>query len=258
MASLWEMAKGTCGQLAYYVAPGSSPPSVAMSTAVLCHGFPVEPDSASRTGRSYPALADRLAQESGWRVLTGCLRGVGPSEGDFSLSGWLEDLGSLTERATQLAAGGGVWLVGFGTGGSLSICLAGSEAAGKFPVRGAASLGGSSSFAGWGRDVKGMAEFAKSVGVIKSDGFPSDLEEWGRSFIDIDPLAAAARISPRPLLVVHGTDDDGISTEDARSLIDAGGPGAELHLLGGGSHRLRADPRAIALLIGWLERQRPS
>ena len=42
---------------------------------------------------------------------------------------------------------------------------------------------------------------------------------------------------------------------DARQFAEAHGS-AELRLLQGAGHRLRHDPRAVAILIGWLDRQR--
>jgi putative redox protein len=42
---------------------------------------------------------------------------------------------------------------------------------------------------------------------------------------------------------------------DARLFAEYHGR-AELRLLQGAGHRLRHDPRAIAVLLGWLDRQR--
>jgi hypothetical protein len=41
---------------------------------------------------------------------------------------------------------------------------------------------------------------------------------------------------------------------DARALADCHGD-ASLRIIQGAGHRLRHDPRAIAVLLGWLERQ---
>jgi putative redox protein len=41
---------------------------------------------------------------------------------------------------------------------------------------------------------------------------------------------------------------------DARALADCHGS-AELRIIQGAGHRLRHDPRAVAVLLGWLERQ---
>lgn len=250
MSRQWEEVQGPAGTLAVHVArSGSATPR---ATLILCHGFPLERDAASRTGRTFPALADRLAAESGWEVVTGCLRGVGLSAGNFSLDGWLADLRALVVMAAR-SRRAGVWVAGFGTSGGLALCLAAQERR----VRGVACLGSSATFADWGQDLSGMAEFARQVGVIREAAFPADLHSWGRPFSDLRPLEAAAALSPRPVLIVHGTEDEGVPVADARALAEACGPSAELRLLAGAGHRLRADPRAVALLLGWLERQGP-
>src|SRR5437764_861889 len=65
----------------------------------------------------------------------------------------------------------------------------------------------------------------------------------------------AAEYSPRSLLVVHGTDDDSVPDFDARVISDAHGS-AEMRIIAGAGHQLRDDPRAIAVLLGWLDRER--
>ena len=68
--------------------PGRSP------GLVLCHGLPDDPRGATAVGTTYPELADHIARETGFVVLTFNFRGTGTSEGDFSAAGWLEDLRS--------------------------------------------------------------------------------------------------------------------------------------------------------------------
>jgi len=65
---------------------------------VLCHGFPTGIASATASAVSFPQLADRIAEEMGWVVLTFNFRGAGQSEGDFSLQGWLDDVHAAIER----------------------------------------------------------------------------------------------------------------------------------------------------------------
>ncbi len=249
----WDAVAGPVGPLAVHAVRGAGASPTPSGALVIVHGFPVVPASADTTGRSLPALADRMAAESGWPVLCGCLRGVGGSAGDFSLAGWLEDLSALVRVAELEVVRGGVWIVGFGTTGALALCLAADDER----VRGVACLGSPSSFADWALDLPGMAAFARGVGVISTDGFPADLAAWGAAFARLHPEEAAAHMAGRPLLIVHGAEDGAVPVSDARSLAEAAGPGAELHILPGAGHRLRADPRAVALLVGWLERQGP-
>jgi len=233
--------------------PAPAAPVVPASTAVLVHDFPVEEMSAERTGASLPALADRLAVESGWRVVAGCLRGVGGSTGDFSPCSWLDDLGTLVDHGVSLAVGGGVWLVGFGVGGSMALCLAARDGR----VRGVACLAAEATLEDWGREPRSMLEVARRAGVVRTPTFPPDVAKWGREFSELRPDEAAGALGGRPLLILHGAEDDEVPVAHARQLADAAGPQAELHVLPGAGHRLRADPRAMALLVGWLERQGP-
>jgi putative redox protein len=46
-----------------------------------------------------------------------------------------------------------------------------------------------------------------------------------------------------------------VPVSDARQLVNAHGD-AELSLFVGAGHRLRHDPRAMAVLLGWLDRMR--
>ena len=52
---------------------------------------------------------------------------------------------------------------------------------------------------------------------------------------------------------MHGEEDDSVQVSDARQLVNAHGS-AELSLFEGAGHRLRHDPRAVAVLLGWLDR----
>ena len=218
---------------------------------VICHGFPSEPKGARLAGHTYPQLADRVAADAGWVVLTFNLRGTGDSEGEFSLAGWLADLKAAIGHL--LAAGGvqAVWLCGFSIGGSLCLCAAGEDP----QVRGAAAFSAPADFNEWAVDPRRLLERARTVGVVHSAGFPSDFEAWSRELQEIRPLSLIGKIPPRPLLLVHGADDEVVPMLDARALADAADGGVELRILAAAGHRLRHDPRAVALLLGWLERQ---
>jgi putative redox protein len=93
------------------------------------------------------------------------------------------------------------------------------------------------------------------VGVIRDPSFPPDLDAWARELKEIRPLNLIGKIPPRPILLVHGANDEVVTVLDARALADAAFAQVELRVLPGAGHRLRNDPRAIALLIGWLDRQ---
>ncbi|MGI9120262.1 MAG: alpha/beta hydrolase family protein [Acidimicrobiales bacterium] len=230
------------------------PPPVATAPGrpglVVCHGFPTGALGAAASGQTYPELADRLALEAGWTVLTFNFRGTGSSQGDFSLGGWLADLRSAVDHLLARGDVDGVWLAGSSTGGSLAIC----EAAEDVRVRGVAALSARADFDDWAAHPRRFLEHARSVGLVRHADFPPRMDEWARQLKALRPLALAAKLAPRPLLLVQGSDDDLVPALDARALADCHGS-AELRIINGAGHGLRHDPRAVALLLGWLERQ---
>jgi len=218
---------------------------------VLCHGFPAGPRGGATSGQTYPELADRLASETGWVVLTFNFRGTGLSEVEFSLSGWLDDLRAAAQHVLDVEGVGGVWLAGSSTGGSLAICVAGDDER----VRGVAALAAPAEFDAWASDPARFLEHARQLGVVRDPSFPPDFDTWARELTETRAIALVGKIPPRALLLVHGSDDDVVPAEDARVLADAAGGSVDLRILSGAGHRLRHDPRAVAVLIGWMERQ---
>jgi putative redox protein len=218
---------------------------------VLCHGFPSGPRGAAKSAETYPDLADRLAADAGWVVLSFNLRGTGDSEGDFSIGGWLTDVRTAIDHLLGVEGVEGVWLAGFGNGGALAICAAAEDDR----VAGVATMAAPADFDGWADDPDRFLAYARDVGVIRSADFPPDPAKWAMELRETRASSAVGKIPPRPLLIVHGTEDDVVPLLDARQLADAADGDVELRVLTGAGHRLRHDPRAVAVLLGWLDRQ---
>ncbi|CAN5431079.1 alpha/beta hydrolase [soil metagenome] len=216
---------------------------------IVCHGFPNLADTGS-SDETYTQLADRIAAEAGWTVLTFSFRGVGRSEGDFSLGGWLADLHAAIEHLGASGEVDGLWLAGASTGGSLAICAASEDPS----VRGVAALSARADFVDWAGQPRRFLEHARAVGVVRDAGYPEDIEAWALELKQVRPLAVVAALAPRPLLLVQGAEDDAVPLADVEALADAHGS-AEVRVLSGAGHALRHDPRAVAVLLGWLEGQ---
>jgi putative redox protein len=122
-------------------------------------------------------------------------------------------------------------------------------------VKGVAAVGAPGDFDDWASHPRRLVEHGREVGVITDPAFPPSFDAWARELKAVRAVACASEYAPRPLLVVHGSEDEAVPSFDARVLADAHGS-AELRLINGAGHELRHDPRAVAVLLGWLDRQR--
>ncbi|AKL74222.1 Alpha/beta hydrolase family [Actinobacteria bacterium IMCC26256] len=217
---------------------------------VLSHGFPQPPRGRIASGLTFPGLADRIAKEVGCHVLTFNFRGTGGSDGDFSISGWMADLRAAIDQVAARPDVSEIWLIGAGFGGSISICCAADDSR----VRGVATIAAHSNLNDWLRDPARFLTHARRMGVFRSADAPSDVASWTREIKEFAPLAAASKLGDRPLLILHGSDDTVVAPTDAIELSEAHGS-ADIRFVFHAGHRLRHDPRAVATLLGWLDRQ---
>ena len=216
---------------------------------IFCHGFPSGPADGTVVGRDMPQLADRVAAEMGWTALAFSFRGCGDSTGQFSLEGWANDVEAVIGWVVASGEVHNVWVAGFGTGGALGLCAGARSQA----VAGVAALGAPADFADWAAHPKRLLEHARSSGVISSDEYPPSLDRWARQLRELRAEGCAGGLNDRPVLLVHGSEDELVPLLDARAIADAHGA-ADLRVIVGAGHDLRHDPRSISVLLGWLDR----
>jgi putative redox protein len=80
------------------------------------------------------------------------------------------------------------------------------------------------------------------------------LNQWAKELRQHRAIDAVPQLGSRPFLILHGMNDRQVPFDDARQLAEQH-PSPELRLVSGADHRIRHDPRAVAVLMGWLERQ---
>ncbi len=217
---------------------------------LMLHGFPSGQIPASRAGADLAELGQRLCN-IGWSVLIPRMRGCGTSGGDFSLRAWAADARLARRKLAELSGATNTSLVGFGTGAALGLSLAAQDET----IGAVATLGCPADFSLWAQQPDRLLQHARESGVISTPGFPTDEAAWRAELRELASDRSAAAICDRPLIVIHGTEDERVPQIEARLIADSHGQ-ADLRVLRGADHQLRHDPRAVALLVGWLERHR--
>ena len=244
---------GPAGTLEGWLAQPSSPGPSGRPGMVIVPGFPAAPGGGPNSFRTFPGLADRVAEDARMVALTFAFRGISASEGNFSLAGWLEDLRAAIEYL-RLVDGidGAIWMMGFGTGGALAIAAAVDEP----DVAGIVSVAAPADFRDWASRPRELLSHARKCGAISNPDFPSDMSKWTKELGQIAAVESAGKLDEESvrLMVLHGSNDDAVPPLDARAIADAHG-NAELRLIGGARHHLRHDPRAMATAIGFLNRR---
>src|SRR5450830_162433 len=216
---------------------------------VLCHGIPLSrPDPADG---DYPKLGQKIC-EKGYAALFVNFRGTGGSGGNFHLGSWYSDLEAVmglvaSELAERFSR---VYLAGFSAGGALAIRYAAEHGG----IQGVATFAAPAEFSKIFPEehLFTFLELARDVGIIKETCFPSTPDWFYREIEELRPVEYVSRVSPVPLLLVHGEEDELVPVADAGKLFEAACEPKELVLLPGGQHRLRQDPRSLDCLLGWL------
>jgi dipeptidyl aminopeptidase/acylaminoacyl peptidase len=214
----------------------------------ICHGVPsgmAEPGDGG-----YPALAERICRE-GFATFIFNFRGSRNSEGNFDISGWLRDLKAVIDYLwqqpevdrQQLA------LVGNSAGAAVSVQVASLDKR----IAAVATLACPSELSFLTKDAPQMIQYFRSIGIIRDPDFPASIEKWLAGFKEATAIRDIAKIAPRPLLIIHGTQDDIVKVEDAQALFSAAGEPKKLVLIEGAGHRLRREERAVQAIIDWLK-----
>jgi len=228
----------------------ASPETKRAHLVVLCHGIPSGSPPVAGDG-GYPALARRISA-LGFDTVHFNFRGTGDSEGDFELPGWSRDIGALLDFLQDLRGECLAAVVGFSGGGAVAVHRAVEDKRIAGLVLGAAPA--EFRFLGYDSAGEAMVQFFRGIGVIRNPEFPRSLEEWQAGFDETAPERLIGRLAGRPMLILHGTQDDMVPPEHARRLAAAAGDGAEMAIIEGAGHRLRLYEPAVQRIEAWLSK----
>jgi len=236
------------GQL--YLPEGDGP----YPTVCACHGIPAGiPDP---TDRGYASLAEKISPH-GFAVLIFNFRGTGASGGNLDMLGWTRDLKAVIDYLYALPQLDNTYLslLGFSGGAAVSVYLAAEDKRVSSVV--ACACPAEFNLFTRGSKPQSLIDHFREIGAIRDDSFPSSTREWLDGFEIVKPVDYIDRIAPRPLLLVHGSQDETVDISHARRLYAKAGHPKQLAIVEGAGHRLRHSEEAMSIVIDWLKARIP-
>ncbi len=217
---------------------------------VICHGIPGSGTPRPPDDPGYEGLAAKFTA-IGFAVVIFNFRGCGESSGDFDMIGWTRDLEAVVDHASNAPYidSKRIMVVGFSGGGAAAIYVS----AHVNSIYGLAVVGTPATFSIFKEAPTKIIDDFRKRGIIRTQGFPKDVDAWVKNFEAIEPLRWVSHFRGQHLLIVHGDADELIPVQQASDLWSAAPAGIkELFIIPGGKHRLRLDQRCIEILETWL------
>lgn len=215
----------------------------------LCHGIPAvvyNPDE-----RGWATLAERFC-EAGFISMIFNFRGSGISEGNFDMMGWTRDLQAALDELVKLdeVDRKKIYLLGSSGGAATSVYVAAHDAR----VSAVATFACPAVFSIIkDKDIEPVLEHFRRVGIIRDAGFPPSVDEWLQGFDTVSAIHWIDKISPRPLLLIHGEKDDVVPVKQAEKLFKHANEPKQLVIIEDAGHRLRLEERAVSTALNWLQ-----
>jgi alpha-beta hydrolase superfamily lysophospholipase len=200
---------------------------------VFCHGFTGNRVEAHRL---FVRAARRISRE-GMVAVRFDFRGSGESEGEFenmSVSSEISDLNAvlsfISERGEVVRDK--IAVLGLSLGGVVSILTAAQNPVVKAVCTWASPAEFKSLPDAFGKDLKTVLE----KGYVD---LPSGYRVGKSFFTDIlkhDVLGSCSKISPRPMLIIHGSEDPIVPVQHAHMLYERAGEPKKLIVINGADH----------------------
>jgi uncharacterized protein len=212
----------------------------------LCHGIPSPNPGPPNLG--YPQLARRFALE-GFITCVFNFRGTGQSGGNLDLLSWTYDLDAVVANLVKIQCvdKSRIFLMGFSAGAATSVYVAAHDKR----ISALVSCASPAEFSSLRLDE--LLEQCRSLGTIKDEFFSFSLDEWRNHFLEINPIRWIDKVSPRPLLIIHGESDELIGLDHSERLYEKANDPKQLVIIPGAGHRLRTNEMAMDTALSWLK-----
>ena len=216
-------------------------------TVCICHGIP-SGNPANPDDGGYPLLAEQVC-DRGYAVFIFNFRGAGTSGGNLDMYGWTRDLDAVIEYLYQRPEINNSFLslLGFSAGAAVSVYAAAHDSGIALVI--ACSCPAEFEFP----DPESALERFRNIGTIRDKDFPDSVSEWAEGFRQVSPISCIQDISPRPVAIIHGEDDEVVNISDAYRLYDKAGEPKRLYTIPGAGHRLRNNEQALNIVFELLD-----
>lgn len=216
----------------------------------ICHGIPAT--LYNPEDRGYAVLAQTFCA-AGFITLIFNFRGIGKSQGNLDMLGWSRDLQTAinflyNHKGTDKTH---LCLLGFSAGAAVSVYVTTHEPRVSSLVT-CACPADFSFLAKMETAIPTINHFRR-IGAIRDKEFPPSTKEWLRAFKVISPIYWIDKISPRPLLLIHGNADEVVPLEQAHKLYQRAKEPKELAIISGGKHKLRLEEEPVNTALDWLK-----
>ncbi|NLA10742.1 MAG: alpha/beta hydrolase [Firmicutes bacterium] len=220
---------------------------------IVCHGF----TGSKEGGGGAVAMADGLAGR-GFDTLLFDFTGCGESGGlweEITLSRQVEDLGAAVRWARERGYER-IILNGRSFGGATVLAYAAGDRQIAAVCTWAAVARPRQLFSGFAEmDTERHGPAGGKILLNDGSGSLCLQRQFFEDLQSYDLAGCAARISPRPLLLIHGSADEVVPVAAAQLLFDAAGEPKQLALIEGADHRFSDHRKQVwELFFNWLER----
>ncbi len=215
----------------------------------LCHGIPVSPRQPG--DRGYAELAE-LFCENGIAALTFNFRGTGESEGDFDLLAWPADLEAAIDYLYNhtLLDKERLGVAGFSGGALAALYVASRDP--RVRALALCSMPGDTSRISLSA-LQETIKLARASGSLRGIDAPGTAEKLKKDFDLLNPKRIIKQVSPRPLLILHGSADELIDPKEAEEIFAEAPEPKQLIIVEGAPHKIRLHREAMEKLVSWFK-----
>ncbi|MTI85221.1 MAG: alpha/beta hydrolase [Firmicutes bacterium] len=216
-------------------------------TLIVCHGF-----TGSKEGGDKALRMSEFFAQANYDTLLFDFAGNGDSQGEFedlTLSGQVGDLKSAVDWCKRQGAGKIVTL-GRSFGGTTVICHAAEDKRVTAVCTWAAASRLMDLFTGL---VDEDTDDPQKVMLAGDEGILYLKKTFFKDIESFNVPQMASRINPTSMLIIHGTEDDVVSPDDAKLIFNAAQEPKKLVYIDGADHQFETHTRQVwEVCLNWL------